>query len=101
MDEDEQAVLLTVTGGLAGADLAELEDAFIEVVEEAGVGECDGHEQSLSTGDVVFYFYGSSADAIAIALAPMLASRSWPAGSRFVKRYGGPDSSEEEVALGR
>src|SRR5579871_6659474 len=61
----EQAVIIRFTYQAADLDaLYELEERLSEALEEAGVGECDGHDLAMDLSDAILYLYGPDAEAL-------------------------------------
>jgi hypothetical protein len=83
--------------------LLALEDDVADVIEQAGVGEYDGHELGLLESDDAFLFmYGPSADALFEAVRPVLEASALLRGGEATLRYGGPDddgAAERRITL--
>ena len=85
----EQAVLIFISSFTdPAADLAGIEDALIERIESAGVGEFDGNE--VGPEHATLFMYGPDADALWSAVEPVVRQAPLGAGCFVVKRYGDP-----------
>jgi hypothetical protein len=97
MEHAVMAYLIPDVGDEWGVDL--VEDPLIEAIEEAGVGEFDGHDIALDgSGEVILYAYGPDADALYEVMEPILRAVPLKDGSYAVKRYGeAGDADAREV----
>ncbi len=80
--------------------LTQLEHRIIAAIEDAGVGEHDGHE--VGGGTFVLYSYGPDADQLWEVIARVLREVDLPRGVYAIKRYGEPDdpaAGEERVGV--
>ena len=95
---DDHAVLIRI-GSLthpdAGLDL--IEDAIIEAIDRAGVGEFDGNE--VGSDGVTLYMYGPDADTLWAAIESVVRQSPLGPGSHAIKRYGGPGAPESRIDL--
>ena len=77
--------------------LLALEDDVADVIEQADVGEYDGHELGLLEADDAFLFmYGPSADTLYATVRPVLEGNALVRGGEATLRYGGPDDDGAE-----
>lgn len=103
LPSSEQAVIVYLDGvGLpdetyAEYDLATLEDQLDAVVREGRLGEYDGNE--FGPTEVALYFYGSDAERLSAALAPVLTDYPLCRGARVVVRAGGPGAPQREFRM--
>ncbi len=74
-----------------------LEDRLIVAIEARGAGELDGDE--FGESGCVILMYGPDAEGLWEAIAPVLETERFAAGSHAIKRYGGPGAREERVDL--
>jgi len=81
----------------ANYDLSTLEDQLIAVLSKSGCGECDGNE--IGGGEAVLYMYGPDADALFLAIEPVLKSNPLCHGARVTIRSGPPGAKEREVKI--
>ncbi len=80
--------------------LFELEDELVEVVEgEPPLGEYDDNE--VGGGEFVMFMYGPDADALFVAIEPILNDLDPPPGDFYaIKRYGPPEEGVREERIG-
>ena len=98
----EQALIVHFDYGLAELDtLFELEARLEEAISEAGVGDYDGNEVSVSGSDVFLYMYGPDADALLAVVRPILANATSVRNAVATLRYGPPadDTRQLEVPI--
>lgn len=103
----EHAVILTITltDDAFGTPqertrLHAIQDELAAAMRRASAGELDGDE--FGEGVCTIYSYGSDADRLWDAIAPVLAKHPFPPGSRAVKRYGRADDDrarQEQIDL--
>ncbi len=94
----DQAVLVHIAGPMHdGIGLDDLEDALIEAIDRAGVGEFDGNE--LGPEDATLFMYGPDADQLFAVIEPVLWRAALPAGSHATVRYGEPGAEERRIDL--
>lgn len=75
-----------------------LEDELEEVLAAVGVGEFEGNE--FGGGEFVIFLYGPDAERLWEAIQPVLEPHPFPKGSYAIKRFGGPDcTNEDRVSL--
>lgn len=100
--QNEEAVLIFLDGqGLDDAvyrdyDLSTLEGRIIELIEQDGIGELDGHETGPE--HTTIYLYGPDAEALFSRVRNVLIHHPLCKNSRVVIRKGGPGSTCREVA---
>ena len=96
----EHAVIVEFRYGQTDLDpLFELEDQLIAAIEEAGVGEYDGHEIAMDASEGTIYMYGPDADKLFEVVEPLLRAASFMNGATVTKRYGEPDEEAKEVTV--
>jgi hypothetical protein len=94
----DQAVLVHIAGPMHyGIGLGDLEDALIEAIERADVGEFDGNE--LGPEDATLFMYGPDADHLFAVIEPVLWRAALPAGSHATVRYGEPGAEQRRIDL--
>ena len=103
-DGNEEAVIVhfSLSGDEFGTpdermDAYDFEDQLLEVLERANVGELDGHE--FGDGEVVYFMYGPSADALFAAIEPVLRGPTAPVVGYAIRRYGAPGAREAKTEL--
>ena len=93
----DHAVIVRFTYGLGDLDtLYQLEDNLTDAIEQAGVGEFDGHEIATDLSDGSIYMYGPDADALLAAVRPVLEA-SFTKGATCICRYGDVDDPKARV----
>ncbi len=100
---DEHSVIVHFDYGSTDlAPMFALEDRLRSAIDQAGVGEHDGHEIAIDGSDGFFYMYGPDADALFAVARPVLESAPFMKGARAKLRYGPPqgDAREVEIVLG-
>jgi hypothetical protein len=83
---DEAVIVHFKYGSTDVAPINELADELGRLLEDAGLGDFDGHELAVDGSDVFLYMYGPSADQICAAIVPVLESRSFTVGAHIQKR---------------
>lgn len=78
-----------------------LENIFIEVVEETGVGQFDGNEfcECEEEDSVTFFISGQDADLIFETIRPILMCLPELPGSSITKRYSMTTNQKDEILL--
>ncbi len=95
--DEEQAVIAHFNYGSTDLTrLFETADRLKTAIEEAEVGEYDGHEIAVDGSDGTFYMYGPSADRLAEVVLPVLESTKFMAGAVVKVRYGPPAEGVDE-----
>jgi len=101
----EQAVLVFLAGTSPQAriytpqTLAPLEEALSAALMRLGVGEFDGDEIGLQSGNAVLYLYGPDAEVLFSAIEEILRLSPLCNGARVVLRKGGPGSLQREIRI--
>jgi hypothetical protein len=82
--------------------LFELQHRLEVVVEEGRLGEVDGREVAMDGSEGVLSLYGPDADALFVAVRPVLESAGFMKGARVTVRYEGAPGGrrEKEVVVG-
>ena len=93
----EHAVLVHIAGLPEDAGLDVIEDALIEAIGRAGVGEFDGN--AIGPDNAELYMYGPDADALWTVVEPVLRAVGLAPGSYATIRYGTPGARETRVEL--
>ena len=93
----EHAVIVHVAALPDDIGLDVIEDALIEAIDAAGVGEFDGNV--IGPEDAELYMYGPNADALWTVIEPVVRAAQLSNASYAVKRYGEPGSPEERITL--
>lgn len=101
--DEEQAVIAHFNYG--STDLTKLFETagrLETAIEQAKVGEYDGHEIAVDGSDGSFYMYGPSADRLAEVVVPILEATDFMAGAVLKVRYGPPaeGTKEREIRIG-
>ena len=102
---NEQAVLVHLDGSSLPAevceqnDIATIEDRIIAALAGKGLGEYDGNEIGIGTGEATLYLYGPDAEALFALVEPVLAGYPLCRNARVVIRKGGPGASQREIRL--
>jgi len=94
----DHAVLVYVKQ-LPDEDMAldEIEDALIEAIEQAEVGEFDGN--GIGPGGAELYMYGPDGEALWEIVEPVLRTAALGPGSYAVIRFGEPGARQRRVEL--
>lgn len=79
--------------------LFRLEDRLRQAIQNAGVGEHDGHEIAVDGSDGYLYSYGPDADALFAVMRPELEAAPFMRGARAKLRYGPPEPGVREVEV--
>jgi hypothetical protein len=102
MDTDEsQAMLIRIDEADLGGrtleldNLFELEDRLTTALGD--LGECDGDD--IGRGTATIYLYGPDADAMFVAIEPILRADPLTADATVVIRYGSPGDRERTLRL--
>jgi hypothetical protein len=98
----EHAVMVKFNYGLPDLQrLYDIEDELATAINEAGVGEFDGHEIAINLSDGSLYLYGPNGDAILDLVKPLLASTPFMKAAQIIVRYGpaGEDVPEKRITL--
>ena len=102
---EEQAVLVFLSrtspcGTAYTPDaLVSLEEALAAAIVRHGVGEFDGDEIGLQSGDVTLYMYGPDAEALFAAIEEILRRNPLTHGAQVVLRKGGPGSMQRDIRI--
>ena len=100
---EQQAVLVYLDGlGLPdevyeACDTSTIEDLLIPVLEATGMGEFDGTESGPA--ETCLFMYGPDAEALFVAVEPVLVGYPLCSGARVIIRRGGPGAPERELRL--
>jgi hypothetical protein len=101
---EEQALIVTIQ--LRSGDMGDaaehqrifaLENELSAAVKESEAGGFDGDE--FGKGVCTIYMYGPSAERLFSVARPILKKFGPPTGSFFIKRYGGPGSKHDRLAI--
>jgi hypothetical protein len=77
--------------------LFELEKRLEAAIAKADAGELDGNEVATDGSDGYLYMYGPDADALFLAVRPLLEACPFMRGARVRVRYGPPADGVREV----
>jgi hypothetical protein len=96
----EHAVLVSFQYGSTDlTPLFELEDLLTAAIDDAEVGEYDGHEIAIDASGGKLFMYGPDADALFGAVEAILKSTRFLKGAEITKRYGKPGAREAKLTL--
>jgi hypothetical protein len=100
---EEQAVIVFLTschgGHYTPEDLGSLEAELSEEITRLGIGEFDGDEIGLQSGDATLYMYGPDAKMLFAAIEKILRLNPLCQGARIILRQGGPGSPQKEIRI--
>ena len=69
-------------------ELIDLEEKLGQLLEDSGLGRCDGNEIACEGTDGSLYFYGRSAEKIFAAIKPILQETEWMRGAVATLSFG-------------
>jgi hypothetical protein len=93
----EHAVIVRFSYGLRSMEpLFDLEDKLTAAIDEADVGECDGHDVASDLSSGTLYMYGPSADALYEVIRPILLDSQVVKQATVLLRYGPPEDGVDE-----
>jgi len=101
-DGCEQSVVVHFLYGIEELDpLHELEAELRKTIDEAGVGEHDGHEIAMDSTDGFLFMYGPNAEVLFKTVLPILEKTPFMKGAIAKLKFGpsGEDAPEIEVEI--
>jgi hypothetical protein len=99
-DSSEHAVIVHLRYGMTDlAPLHELEDRLVSAINNAGVGEFDGHEVAVDGSDALLYMYGPNGDQLFAIVSPILKSSDYTKDAEVKIRYGSPQSKAKGIVF--
>lgn len=98
--DSEQAVIVHFIYGAEELEpLHRLENDLIKVIDQAGVGEYDGHEIAIDSSDGFLYMYGSNAENLFKAVKPTLERADIIRNAVARLRFGPPEEGVSEIEV--
>ncbi|MDO1451875.1 hypothetical protein Q0590_36740 [Rhodocytophaga aerolata] len=99
-DSEEHAVIIQFEYQFQNLKpLHSLAKKLRQVIEEAEVGEYDGHEIGVDNSDGILFMYGPDAELLFNAVKPILDQTPFMKGATAVLRFGPPEENVKEIEV--
>ena len=96
----EHSVIIKFDYGMDSLEpLHDLEDKLESIIDDAGVGELDGHEIAMDGSDGFLFMYGPNAEILFKTIKPVLDETSFIKGGIATLRFGPPEDGVHEIDI--
>jgi hypothetical protein len=99
MDNEHAVIIYFYYGKDSLSELHQLENKLRAIIDDAGIGEYDGHEINLDYTDVILYMYGQNAEVIFKTIRPVLIETDFMKTAKAILRFGPPEDDVPEIEL--